>query len=263
MRIGVIGCVERRFESLQQAGIEVIAYALNEDDGRTFAAAGIRQVDTYLGFWDLLDYPRSFLLDLPIGAGVDRVIDEAYQHMEPGDVLIDPTGSYWCDTLRRYRRMRHRSLYYLDVASIERDGRPSLLLAGDDKGVEIAMPLLEQWQTGGHAVHVGAASLAHYMLMVDEAARSAMAQARNEAALMIEAWPGDVNEAAAKNFFPLVERTATGRAAWQVDDALRLEAATPVLAQAAMLDLAEALEEQVPSPQRERVGPFQHPDEIL
>ena len=38
--------------------------------------------------------------------------------MEPGDVVIDVTPSYWGDTLRRFRRMRHRSLFYVDVALI-------------------------------------------------------------------------------------------------------------------------------------------------
>ena len=99
--------------------------------------------------------------------------------------------------------------------------------------------------------------------MVDEAARNATLQAWNEAALMVEAWPSGMDGEAVKQLFPLEEQASFGRAAWQVDDALRLEAATPLMAQAAMLSLAEALEEQRSAPPATRIGPFQHPDEIL
>jgi len=47
-----------------------------------------------------------------------------------------------------------------------------------------------------------------------------------------------------------------GREAWIPDDALRLEAAVPLLAQAAMLRLAERLEEHRSEPPPPRCGPF-------
>ena len=67
------------------------------------------------------------MLDLPPGGAIDRVIDAAYVVMEPGDVVVDTSASYWGDTLRRYRRMRHRSCIYVDVALID-DSRRALLL---------------------------------------------------------------------------------------------------------------------------------------
>ena len=53
-----------------------------------------------------------------------------------------------------------------------------------------------------------------------------------------------------------------GRAGWLLDDAVRLEAAVPLTAQALMLTVGEALEAHRSTPPPPR-GAFVHPDDIL
>lgn len=259
---GVIGRCGATTASLQRAGLDLIARPIDEDARSGFADAGIPTIDDYQLFWDELDHPRAFVIDLDAGAEVDALIDEAYQSMEPGDIVIDTTASYWCDTLRRYRRMRHRALYYVDTAWLVREGANRLAVGGDKPALTIALPVLERWSKIP-AIVLGGPSIAHYAAMIDETARGAMAQIQNEAALMMEAWPAVANDDAIKSLWPLVDRPALGRAAWQLDDAMQLEAATPVFAQTAMLAMAEALEEHRSEPPPPRVGAFQHPDEIM
>ncbi|MEZ5825669.1 MAG: NAD(P)-binding domain-containing protein [Geminicoccaceae bacterium] len=263
MKVGVLGCAGQLHAELQQNGLEPVCLARDDAERQVFAAASVAVVDGMADFFEALDYPRTYVLDVELGEAIDRLIDEAYVHMEPGDIVADPSGSYWCDTLRRYRRMRHRSIYYVDVARMKRAEWSHFLVSGDRKGIDFARPVLERWAGSASFLDVGGAGLAHYILMVEEARANIEAQARNEAALMMEAWPSRFDDDAIKELFPLVERKTMGRAAWQLDDALRLEAATPLMAQAVMLNLAEALDDQTPSPPAPRVGGFQHPDEIL
>jgi hypothetical protein len=79
---------------------------------------------------------------------------------------------------------------------------------------------------------------------------------------MLEACPA-VQAAAAAALLGLDETRPGARAAWLLDDAVRLEAAVPLLAQAIMLGQAAALEEARSSPPPPRIGPFVHPDDIL
>jgi 6-phosphogluconate dehydrogenase (decarboxylating) len=85
------------------------------DDAEALASPGGSLAERLVELIEHLDEPRLFVLDLPVGPTIDRLIDAAYVIMGPGDVVIDTSASYWCDTLRRYARMRHRSLFYIDV----------------------------------------------------------------------------------------------------------------------------------------------------
>lgn len=264
MRVGIIGKAQALLARAGAAGLEAVAHAPTAGAGPALGGTSPPSVPDYQGFLDLLDHPRIYLLDLDPGPGVDAVVDEAYASMEPGDVVVDLTGSYWGDTLRRYRRMRHRSLYYVDAALIDDTAAgPSLLLAGDPRGVELAAPPLAVLASPGTLVPAGAAGAAHYALMLHDAWRTALSQAASEIHQALEAYP--TGAAAPELLHTLTGGVADGRgprASWLLDDAVRLEAATPLLAQAVMLELATALEELRTSPPPVRVGGFVHPEEI-
>lgn len=258
MRVGIIGGGSGIAEKLAAAGIEVIGCSA----GAVAADAGIAMIDSYAGFLEALDYPRRYVLDLPPGPGIDAIIDEAYQTMEPGDVVIDATSSYWGDTLRRYRRMRHRSLFYQDVARIGGAGGPALVVAGDAKGLPLSRDILEAWAAPDRLRPVAGAGFAHYLAMVESAAEVARSQLACELGQLIEAYPGEVSADDKAGFRPPRSAASTGRAGWLLDDAVRLEAAVPLVAQAVMQGLAEALERHTSTPSPPR-GAFVHPDDIL
>ena len=149
MWIGLFGNHTGLAGRLSVAGVEVVVHGASP-------GGAVWTVDRLEGFFEALDHPRLFLLDLPAGAEVDRVIDESYVVMEPGDVVIDATPSYWGDTLRRFRRMRHRSIFYVDAALLPERG--AALLAGDQRGTDLAMPLMERLTRPGGAVRAGEAT---------------------------------------------------------------------------------------------------------
>ena len=258
MQVGVIGGGGGVATALQAAGLEVIGCSA----GGQSVEAGIRSIGAYVEFLEALDYPRRYVLDLPAGTGIDAVIDEAYQTMEPGDVVIDPTPSYWGDTLRRYRRMRHRSLFYQDVACIAGSDGPALVVAGDDKGLKLSRDVLEAWARPGKLKTVAGAGFAHYLAMVEAAAELAKSALASEVAQLVEAYPGEVSAEDKRRFRPPHDIPTIGRAGWLLDDAVRLEAAVPLMAQAVMQGLSEALEAHSSAPPPPR-GAFVHPDDIL
>lgn len=258
MRVGVIGGGGGIAATLRAAGIDVVGCAAG---GRT-VDAGITAIGGYAAFLEALDHPRLYVLDLPAGPGIDAVIDAAYQTMEPGDVVIDATPSYWGDTLRRYRRMRHRSLFYQDVSWIDGPDGATLVVSGDAKGLPLSADPLAAWAGPGRLRAVPGAGFAHYLAMVENAAALARNALASEVTQLIEAYPGEVEAADKAAFCPPHARRGVGPAGWLLEDVVRLETAVPLVAQALMQALSEALDAHASTPPPPR-GPFVHPDDIL
>ncbi|MEK0085263.1 NAD(P)-binding domain-containing protein [Benzoatithermus flavus] len=263
MRIGLIGNHRAFAERLGEAGIDLVVHPAETANKAGLDRSGIAIVDRYEAFFAELEHPRLFLLDLPLGAAIDRTIDEAYVTMEPGDVVLDPSGSYWGDTLRRFRRMRHRSLFYVDLALLGEIPTGIVLAAGDRRGIELATPFLERLARPDGVICAGGAGAAHYALMVRDAVATSVVHALSEARQLLEAYPNDPEpDAVAGAFWPAGPHPGP-RASWVLDDAVRLEAAIPLLAQGIMLEIAHALDEHRSREPAPRVGPFVHPDDIL
>jgi len=203
--------------------------------------------------------PRILALDLDPGAELDRILETAYLALEPGDVVIDASGSWWCDTLRRGRRMRHRALHYLDMAEPDPPAGP-LLLAGDEEGRALACPFLERLTP--QLVHAGAAGAAHFASMLAEARGAVLNRLDDELRQLLEAAPLGLAPAVALCLDLASSPRPWRRAAWLPDDALRLEAAVPLLAQALMLEQAAALDAHVSLPPPPRLGSHIEPDEL-
>jgi 6-phosphogluconate dehydrogenase len=248
---------------MEAIGLEPVVHHGGSAGSAALEWSQVTVIDDYQAFVTLLDHPRLFFLDLPIGARVDTVIDEAYVVMEPGDVVLDATGSYWGDTLRRFRRMRHRSLFYVDVALIGAFPGGTILAAGDEGGVDLAAPLLERLARPGGFVRAGGAGAAHYALMVQEAVATAFAHALSEAQQLLEAYPHQLEAGAIHSQLWPDPPAPGGQAAWMLDDAIRLEASVPLLAQGVMLEIGHALDEQRQVSPADRVGGFIHPDDVL
>ena len=249
MRIGILGRAGRLAERALAAGLEPVVVGA--------APPGCIAVETAAVLGECIDYPRVHLLDLAAGPEVDTVLDAASATMEPGDVVVDLSGSYWGDTLRRWRRMRHRSLFHLDAALLD----TALIVAGDTGGVAIAEPALRRLAAPLPLINAGAAAAAHYALMVEDAWRTARREAALEVRQALEAFPGGMTAAVAARMTG-AEPGPAPRAAWLLDDAVRLQAALPLLAQAVMLDIAGALDQLRPQAVAPRLGGFIHPDEV-
>ncbi|WP_084507082.1 NAD(P)-binding domain-containing protein [Geminicoccus roseus] len=261
LAVGLVGNAHGVGAGLVKAELDVVSRS--DLPGEPAAPAGTRAVTGERAFFEALEFPRCIVLDLAPGPLVDEVIEAIYPWLEPGDVVLDFTGSYWVDTLRRFRRMRHRSIYHVDVASVGRRKEEHLLVAGDPEGVDIAMPILGSLTPPERLIRSGHAGTAHFGRALGDAVAAAVTQVRGELRQMLEALPLEQDVAAILNALVPERAPPDGRAPWVLDDAVRLEAATPLLAQAIMLERAEQLEQHVLPLTLPRVGPYQDPEEIL
>lgn len=209
----------------------------------------------YTPLRDALEHPRVVVLDLVPGAEIDRVLDVVSLALEPGDLVVDATGSWWCDTLRRGRRMRHRAIWYVDAAPAA-DGE-GLLAGGDPDALEIVLPVLER--LAPRVTPVGDPGAAHFTLMLAAARNAALNRLDDELRQLTEACPVPLSEAALAVLEASSAPRSSRRGAWLLDDAVRLEATVPLLAHALMLELGAALDEHRSEPPPPREGPFVDP----
>jgi 6-phosphogluconate dehydrogenase (decarboxylating) len=262
LAIVLLGAVERWLERVIAAGLQPWVRAADLSDAARADHGAVVTVDALVELRQRLEPPRIFLLDGPADA-VDAVIDPASREIEPGDVVLDLAPSWWCDTLRRHRRLRHRSLYHLDLAELAGPEGRILLVGGDARGFELARPVLEALAAPGRVVHAGGPAAAHWAAEVAAGLATARAQAESEARALLEAFPNALATGPVAAALGLGTAMADPRALWLPDDALRLQAPTPLLAQAAMLELGCALDEERERPPPPRLGPFALPEEIL
>lgn len=252
-RVGLIGAAAGWGRIARDVGLAVVG---RREDG----VAADQMIEAWSELFSRLEHPRPVLLDLAAGPEIDALLDEVYPFLEPGDVVIDLTPSWWCDTLRRWRRMRHRALYHVDAARL---GPSTMVVAGDPAGVDLATPVLQRLAgTGGSVLQAGAAGHAHAVAALAQGVALARAQIHDEVHQLLEAFPGIAEVGPLLAALGRVEGPGDGRATWLLDDAIRLEATTPLLAQAVMLARAHALDSHEPLPAAPRLGPFVHPDEI-
>ncbi|MCX7631609.1 MAG: hypothetical protein N2038_15395, partial [Geminicoccaceae bacterium] len=109
MRVVLLGALDAWLSRTIAAGLAPLARASDLEAAGAAERRGVEPIADLAELVVRLSPPRFFLLDAPPDR-VDAVIDEASRAIEPGDVVLDCARSWWCDTLRRHRRLRHRAL---------------------------------------------------------------------------------------------------------------------------------------------------------
>ena len=226
--------------------------------------AGLVAVDDITGFRDALAGPRAVFLYIPAGPAVDDLIDSLAGALEPGDLIVDAGNSYWGDSIRRQRRLAEQDLRFCDLGTsggVEgaRHGA-CFMIGGDRDAVELVEPMLIDLAVEGGYVHAGPPGAGHFTKLVHNGIEFGMLQAIGEGMNLLESyrdelpvadvlhcwrngsvirsWLVDLMEAQYREHGGLADTPAyvedTGEVNWLVDDAMHMEVATPVIAQAVM-----------------------------
>jgi 6-phosphogluconate dehydrogenase len=147
MQLGMIGLGRmgaNLVRRLMRDGHRCVVYDVNESAVKALAADGA-VASTSLG--DLvakLTKPRVAWLMLP-AAVVQPTLDELYDRLEPGDIVIDGGNSYYRDDIARAKRLAARGLHYVDcgtsggVWGLERGY--CLMIGGERSAVERLDPI--------------------------------------------------------------------------------------------------------------------------
>lgn len=225
--------------------------------------AGLIPVDDLEGLRAALSPPRAVLLYVPAGPIVEELLEGLAAALEPGDLIVDGGNSYWGDSVRRQRRLAERQLHFCDLGtsggvSGARNGA-CFMIGGERAAVERVEPLLRELAVEGGYVHAGPPGAGHFAKLVHNGIEFGMLQAIAEGVDLLEHYGGDLDVAGVLRSWrhgsvirswlielmeegyrapglrevpPYVEDT--GEVNWLVDDAMRMEVAVPVIAQAVM-----------------------------
>jgi 6-phosphogluconate dehydrogenase len=228
------------------------------------AEAGIVAATTLDELAQKLERPRAVFLYVPAGPLIDDLIEQLAPRLERGDVIVDGGNSYWGDSVRRHRALAAKGIELVDLGTSggvtgARNG--ACFMAGGEKAaVARIQPMLIELAVDGGYVHAGPPGSGHFTKLVHNGIEFGMLQAIGEGMDLLEHYKDDldvpavlscwrngsvirswlidlmhaqyVKEGGMEKIPSFIDDT--GEVNWLVADALRMEVAIPVIAQAVM-----------------------------
>lgn len=250
-----------------EKGLCVAGYTRGEPSSELLEQ-GLVNLEGHSGFRKELKAPRVVFIYVPAGPVVDTVLDQLSDELEEGDILVDGGNSYWGDSIRRHERLREKGLRFVDCGtsggtSGARNGA-CFMVGGDEEAIRRVEPILTTLAVEGGYVHAGSAGSGHFVKLVHNGIEFGMLQAIGEGMNLLEeyresldieevlhcwnngsvirSWLIELMGEAYRQEEGLEKIPAfvedTGEVNWLVDDAMKMEVSTPVIAQSVMQLLA-------------------------
>jgi 6-phosphogluconate dehydrogenase len=180
MQLGLIGLGRmggNMRERIRGAGHEVVGYDRNPD---------ISDAASLAEMVEKLSAPRVIWTMVPAGAITESTIDELSKLLSAGDLIIDGGNSKFTDDRPRAERLAPKGIGYMDAGVSggvwgHKNGY-ALMVGGDAKHVELAMPIFEALKPAGPYgfVHAGPVGAGHYAKMIHNGIEYGMMQAYGE-----------------------------------------------------------------------------------
>jgi 6-phosphogluconate dehydrogenase len=187
MQLGLIGLGRmggNMRERIRSAGHEVIGYDHHPD---------ISDVPSLAEMVGKLAAPRVIWTMVPAGNITEGTIDQLADLLSAGDLIIDGGNSKFTDDRPRAERLTPKGIGYMDCGVSggvwgNQNGY-ALMVGGDAKHVELAMPIFEALKPAGPYgfVHAGPVGAGHYTKMVHNGIEYGMMQAFAEGYELLEA----------------------------------------------------------------------------
>lgn len=171
-------------------GHTVIGYDPIPASAEALLKAGGRHVDSLARLCEQLPKPRILWASTPADA-VDDLLATLLHMVEPGDVIIDASDSYYGDTLMRAEPLADTGVYLVDVGlsggAWSRTEGFSLLAGGSREAIDIIAPVLESLSAnqGKGWSRAGGIGAGHYARMIQEGVQYGMAQAIAEGVALL------------------------------------------------------------------------------
>ena len=192
--VGVIGLGRQGGDialRLAAHGHTVIGYDPIPASADALVRAGGRHVDSLARLCEQLPTPRVILARLPSDA-VDDLLAALLHLVDPGDVIVDASDSYYGDTQLRAEPLAENGVHLVDVGvsggAWSRTEGYSLLVGGAREAIDVLVPLLDSLSAeGGRGwARVGGVGAGHYARMVQEGVQYGMAQAIAEGVALLQ-----------------------------------------------------------------------------
>lgn len=265
-KIGIIGLGKMGGNIALQAlekNIDVIG--MNKDDvPEHLTKEGVVPAKSIEELKEKLPSPRIIFLYVPAGSIVDKLLENLFSHLEPGDIIIDGGNSYWGDSIRRAEKAKEKGIHFLDCGTSggirgARNGA-CFMVGGDKKAYDFTAEILEKLAIDGGCVYTGPSGTGHYVKLVHNGIEFGMLQAIGEGMQMLKGYREDLpvqdilsnwnhgsvirswlielmgeqyaHEGNFDNIPDFIEDT--GEVNWLVDDAMKIEIPIPVISQSVM-----------------------------
>ncbi|WP_125591232.1 phosphogluconate dehydrogenase (NAD(+)-dependent, decarboxylating) [Companilactobacillus jidongensis] len=253
-------------ENLIRNNNEVVAFDLNEDAKKSATKLGATVVDNLEDAVKNLDAPRIIWVMLPAGKPANSTIDKLSELLDQNDIVIDGGNSFYEDSLKHNEILKNKGIKFFDVGTsggmsgANHDG--NFMIGGDDKELfSYIEPIFKGIAEKDGYLYTGKAGSGHYLKMVHNGIEYGEMQAIAEGFDVLSHSPFDYdNEAVAKVWshgsvirgwlMELVENAfskdpkldeikgvmhSSGEGKWTLDEALKLQVPTPVIAAALMM----------------------------
>ncbi|EPE30413.1 6-phosphogluconate dehydrogenase C-terminal [Glarea lozoyensis ATCC 20868] len=150
----------------------------------------IEKYEDYETLCNSLSSPRIIFFSLPHGSVGDTVVSGLHPYLSKGDIIVDCSNEEWENTQRRQGKLVAQGVYYIGCGvsggyQAARRG-PSMCPGGEDKALDIAMPLFEKMaakdKKGNPCVaKIGMGGAGHYVKMIHNGIEHAMMSSISEA----------------------------------------------------------------------------------
>jgi 6-phosphogluconate dehydrogenase len=267
MKIGLVGLGKMGLNlgrNLLDHNYEVVAYDLNQTAVKELqanGAAGAASLEQLIGS---LETPRILWIMVP-HAVVDSVLGEMKPLLSIGDIVIEAGNSHYKESIRRYNEFREAGVHFMDAGTsggMEGARYGACYMVGGDPHAWCATEaIFRDTAVENGYLYAGKAGSGHYLKMIHNGIEYGMMAAIGEGFEVLEKSGFDFDyEQVAKVWnhgsvirswlMELTERAfskdaklegiegvmnSSGEGKWTVEEAMDLQAATPVIAMSLLM----------------------------
>ncbi|MEX0933080.1 MAG: decarboxylating 6-phosphogluconate dehydrogenase [Candidatus Pacearchaeota archaeon] len=124
---------------LLDEGYRISVY--NRSSGKSKSLGKKKNVYPYFSlkeFSESLSKPRIIFIMVTAGKAVDKILEELEPQLSKKDIIIDGGNSNYEDSIKRYKKLKKKGLYFLDVGvsgGVKRARNGTSLMIGGDKNI--------------------------------------------------------------------------------------------------------------------------------
>ncbi|PMC39049.1 6-phosphogluconate dehydrogenase (decarboxylating) [Bacillus sp. UMB0899] len=267
MKVGLIGLGKMGLnisKNLIDHQHEVVAFDINEKTVDEIKQYGARGTSDLKELVQSLESPRIVWIMVPHKV-VDQVIQDVKPLLSSGDIVIEAGNSHYSESMRRYDEFKEVGVSYLDVGTSggmegARNGA-NYMIGGDQEAWEVVEPIFRDTAVEKGYLYTGKSGSGHFLKMVHNGIEYGMMAAIGEGFEVLEksqfdydyervarvwsngsvirSWLMELTENAFAKDAKLHDikgiMHSSGEGKWTVEEALDLQAATPVIALSLMM----------------------------
>lgn len=200
MKIGLVGIGKMGYNlalNLKDKGHQVVAYDKSLEAIEEIKEQGIEVALDLKELVNLLPERKVIWIMVPAGNAVEETINNLYDLLNKGDIVIDGGNSHYKDTLKRLELLQKKGIHFVDIGTsggLEGARNGICAMVGADKEVfKIIEPFIKDVSIENGYIHIGKIGSGHYVKMIHNAIEYGIMQAIGEGFEILEKSPFELD----------------------------------------------------------------------